>query len=89
MARSENYQCDVCGNSKGEREMWWMAWVDCFPLAEGGETQPLMKITRWEVRQAHEGGVKHLCGARCAGTLLDRWMTEQHENPEERCAPGV
>ncbi len=85
MSRSENYQCDVCGNQKNDSELWWMAWVDCFDGAGVGENQPLMKMTRWERRQAHEDGVKHLCGARCAGTLLDRWMTEQHENPEANC----
>ena len=86
MSRSESYQCDVCGNSKGETELWWMAWVDCFEGGGVGESQPLMKVTRWQTHQAHEEGVKHLCGARCAGTMLDRWMTTQHENPEEQCA---
>jgi hypothetical protein len=29
--------------------------------------------------------VKHLCGARCAGTLMDRWMTAQHADPDAHC----
>jgi hypothetical protein len=29
--------------------------------------------------------VKHLCGARCAGTLIDRWMSAQHEDPTAHC----
>ncbi len=87
MARSENYECDVCGAQKGDHELWWMAWVDCFEGINPGEDQPLMKMTRWQQWQAHQDGVKHLCGARCAGTLLDRWMTTQHENPEAHCEP--
>jgi hypothetical protein len=30
--------------------------------------------------------VKHLCGAQCAGKLMDRWMTEQHADPDAHCA---
>ncbi len=85
MARSENYQCDVCGNQKGDSELWWIAWVDCFEGISPGDDQPLIKLTRWQQRQAHQDGVKHLCGARCAGTMLDRWMTVQHEHPEAHC----
>lgn len=85
MAHSESYTCDVCGKQKAGSERWWMAWMDCFEGANAGENQPLIKLTRWEHRQAHEEGVKHLCGARCAGTLMDRWMTAQHEDPTAHC----
>lgn len=85
MAYSESYTCDVCGDNKGESGDWWLAWVDCFPGEKATDDQPLIKFTRWQAVHAHSGGVKHLCGARCAGTLMDRWMSEQHEDPDAQC----
>ena len=85
MSYSESYECDVCGDQKGEEGDWWLAWLDCFPGAKPEDNQPLIKLTRWERGQARTPGVKHLCGARCAGTLLDRWMNEQHADPDARC----
>jgi hypothetical protein len=84
MAYSESYTCDVCGKKK-ESEGWWLAWVDCFPGQRAQEDQPLIKLTRWQAYHAHSDGVRHLCGARCAGTLMDRWMTEQHADPDAHC----
>lgn len=86
MSYSESYECDVCGNKKGEGGDWWLAWVDCFQGEKPDEDQPLIKLTRWQKQHAHSAGVKHLCGARCAGTFMDRWMSEQHEDPEAHCA---
>ncbi len=34
------------------------------------KSQPLIKLTRWQSHHAHSAGVKHLCGARCAGTMI-------------------
>jgi hypothetical protein len=85
MSRSESYHCDVCGKLKMETDLWWMAWVDCFNGGNPGEDQPLMKLTRWHKTQAHEDGVKHLCGARCSETYMDRWITSQREHPEAHC----
>jgi hypothetical protein len=85
MSRSESYHCDVCGKAKNETEIWWMAWNDCFCGDKSGEDQPLLKLTRWQTSQAHEDGVKHLCGSRCAETLMDRWISEQRVNPEAHC----
>ena len=87
MSLSENYQCDVCGTKKTDNEQWWLMSMGCVPGAGGAMDQPLLKLGRWEMRQAHEPGVRHLCGARCAGTMMDRWMMEQHENPDAHCAP--
>ncbi|HZY71553.1 MAG TPA: hypothetical protein VFE22_00435 [Edaphobacter sp.] len=87
MAYSESYTCDVCGKQKSEKDRWWLAWVDCFEGQSAAEDQPLLKVTRWQRSHAHSAGVKHLCGALCAGTLMDRWMSEQHENPEMHCDP--
>ncbi len=36
--------------------------------------QPVLKVTHWNVFLSHDASTKHLCGARCAQTLLDRWM---------------
>ena len=85
MAYSESFNCDVCGDQKGPEGDWWLAWVDCFRGDRPGEDQPLIQLTRWQNKQAHARNVKHLCGARCAGTLLDRWMSVQHANPEAHC----
>ena len=85
MAYSESYTCDVCGKQKSEKDRWWLAWVDCFEGQSAVEDQPLLKLTRWQTFHAHSAGVKHLCGARCAGTLMDRWMTQQHADPDAHC----
>jgi hypothetical protein len=87
MSRSESYHCDVCGKLKGDTEIWWMAWVDCFQGDPGqsGTDQPLLKLTRWNAVQAHTAGVQHLCGARCSETMIDRWITDQREHPEAHC----
>lgn len=87
MAYSESYTCDVCGKQKSEKDRWWLAWVDCFEGQTSTEDQPLLKMTRWQPFHAHSSGVKHLCGALCAGTMMDRWMSEQHENPDTHCDP--
>jgi hypothetical protein len=87
MSRSESYHCDVCGKLKGDTEMWWMAWIDCFQDDGPGEDQPLLKLTRWNTARAHSDGVKHLCGARCSETMIDRWISGQRENPEAHCEP--
>lgn len=85
MAYSESFNCDVCGDQKAPDDDWWLAWVDCFHGDKPGEDQPLIQLTRWQNKQAHAPNVKHLCGARCAGTLIDRWMSVQHQNPEAHC----
>ena len=87
MSRSESFQCDICGKLKTDREIWWMAWVDCFNGDKPGEDQPLFKLTRWSSAQAHTDGVKHLCGALCSETLIDRWISDQREHPEAHCEP--
>jgi hypothetical protein len=85
MAYSESYTCDICGDRKGESGQWFLSWLDCLPSGDTG-TQPVVKITRWNPDHAHGDGVQHLCGSRCVGTLMDRWMAEQHEDPTAPCA---
>ena len=48
MAYIESYQCDVCGDKKGEDGDWWPAWVDCFHGEKPEQDQPLIKLTRWQ-----------------------------------------
>jgi hypothetical protein len=31
-------------------------------------------MTGWNQVLSHSAEVRHLCGARCAQTLMDRWM---------------
>ncbi len=84
MAYTETYTCDICGDTKHEGGQWFLSWLDCLPA--GKDTQPLIKLTRWQTEHAHIPGAVHLCGARCAGTMMDRWMAEQHEHPTAPCA---
>jgi hypothetical protein len=43
----------------------------------GSEDEPMLKMTGWNTALAHAAEVRHLCGARCAQTLVDRWMNGQ------------
>ena len=86
MSVTETYTCDICGDKKGQGGQWFLAWTDCLPAAEAGDTQPLIKLTRWEQHHAHTQDVLHLCGTRCASTMMDRWMSQQHEQPTGTCA---
>jgi hypothetical protein len=63
----------VCNNPRGEAEDWWLARTDV-ESPVGLSQQPVLKITPWSAALSHSADVKHLCGARCAQTLLDRWM---------------
>jgi hypothetical protein len=85
MAYTETFTCDICGDTKHEGAQWFLSWADCL-RAVNDTTQPLIKITRWDIEHAHIPGALHLCGSRCAGTMMDRWMAEQHEHPNSPCA---
>ena len=74
MAFTETYHCDVCAKPRGDAEDWWLAWTAETELLPGDGEQPLLKLTPWNILLSHSAEVKHLCGARCAQTLLDRWM---------------
>lgn len=78
MAWSESFHCDVCGKAKSEEaEDWWLVWPERMSPLPGEPDQPVLKVTRWHVLFSHDAAVKHLCGARCAQTLMDRWMTAE------------
>jgi hypothetical protein len=74
MAFTETFSCDVCGKEKSEESNdWWLAWDEVTsPTPE--VRQPVLKMTHWNAFLSHDATAKHLCGARCAQTLLDRWM---------------
>jgi hypothetical protein len=77
MAWTETYHCDVCSKSKGEESGdWWLAWMDAMQVVPDQPSQPMLKMAGWHLLLAHTPGVMHLCGARCAQTLMDRWMTK-------------
>ena len=85
MAWTETYSCDVCGKEKSEEsDDWWLASESTMSPTPEAE-QPVLKITHWNTFLSHDATAKHLCGARCAQTLLDRWMhtTNQPEDPVE------
>ena len=74
MAFTETYRCDVCSKPRGDAEDWWLAWTEHAAPVTGATEQPLLKLTPWNLLISHAAGVRHLCGARCTQTLLDRWM---------------
>lgn len=75
MAFSEEFFCDVCNSPKNEEsEDWWLAWTETISPLPGQPEQTVMKLTPWHSFLAHSADVRHLCGARCAHTLMDRWM---------------
>ncbi len=80
MAWTETYSCDVCGKAKSEEVGdWWLAWSEKLSPTPSDPEQPVLKITRWNVFLSHDVDAKHLCGARCAQTIMDRWMHAKNE----------
>ncbi len=78
MSWTETYHCDVCGKVKSERGGdWWLAWMGTTAGEPGSTGEPMLKMTGWNQALSHASEVRHLCGARCAQTLLDRWMSRE------------
>ncbi len=83
MAWTESYHCDVCNKAKSEASGdWWLAWMDQMQVVPDDTPQPMLKMAGWNLILAHSPGVMHLCGARCAQTLMDRWMTRTVEDSD-------
>ena len=83
MAWTESYHCDVCNSAKGEASGdWWLAWMEAMQVVPGDQEQPMLKMAGWNLLLAHSPNVMHLCGARCAQTLMDRWMTRVTDGDE-------
>jgi hypothetical protein len=74
MAFTETYHCDVCAKPRGDAEDWWLALTEPAALIPGAPEQPMLRLTAWNILLSHAAKVRHLCGARCAQTLMDRWM---------------
>jgi hypothetical protein len=80
MAFTETFRCEVCGKAKSaESEDWWLAWAEEFLPTPGSPAMPQLRFTPWDVLLSHQAKARHLCGARCAQTLMDRWMTRSEE----------
>jgi hypothetical protein len=76
MGYTETFHCDVCGKAKSEEsEDWWLAWTEHVSAMPDSQQMPQLRIIPWDLLLSHESLVRHLCGARCAQTLMDRWMT--------------
>jgi len=76
MAFTETFRCEICGKVKNEgSEDWWLSWAEHFSPIPDATPLPLLRFTPWDVLLSHQAEVRHLCGARCAHTLMDRWMT--------------
>lgn len=58
------YTCDNCGHTKGEGNKWSMAFLSVSAIV----------FSPWDANLT--GGILlHLCGPRCATTVLDRFLT--------------
>lgn len=79
MAWTETYSCDVCGKVKSEGAGdWWLAWSEKLSPHASDPEQKVLKITPWNVFLSHDATAKHLCGARCAQTIMNRWMLSKN-----------
>jgi hypothetical protein len=75
MAWTETFHCDVCNKEKSEESSdWWLAWTETVAAMPGEPELRAVKLTPWNNFSAHSSEMKHLCGARCVHTMLDRWM---------------
>jgi len=75
MAWTETFHCNVCNKEKSEEsEDWWLATVEPMAGAPNDPPQRAIHVTPWNNFLAHSSDVRHLCGARCVHTLMDRWM---------------
>ena len=85
MAWTETFHCDVCNKEKSEEaEDWWLAWTETLTPASGDAAQPVVKVTPWNSFLGHSAEIRHLCGARCVHTMMDRWMTGPKTGPAHR-----
>lgn len=87
MAWVERFTCDVCGNRRAEQDSWWLAFHECVASSRNVPTQPILKLMPWDNLLAHGADSKHLCGAGCVHTYLDRWMGEFHAGVDDCKSP--
>jgi hypothetical protein len=80
MAFTETFHCDVCGKAKSEESTdWWLSWAEHFSPVPDAQPLPQLRFVPWSLLLSHDSQAKHLCGARCAQTLMDRWMASDGE----------
>lgn len=90
MAWVERFTCDVCGNRMAEEDSWWIAVNECATSSQHAAPQPVLKLMPWDQLLAHSAESKHLCGAGCVHTHLDRWMGEFHAGEDDcGCPPDA
>jgi len=83
MAWSETYRCNVCGTIKNEDQHdWWLGFIETISPTPKSPEQQAFRLSLWNDFLAHSADVQHLCGARCAQTELDRWMTARLEEAQ-------
>lgn len=74
MAWVERFTCDICGKLMGGSESWWVAAGECDSTVGTDPSHPVLKLMPWDNLLGHSAGSRHLCGAVCIHTFLDRWM---------------
>ncbi len=92
MAWAERFTCDVCGKLRGETEAWWIAEINCATTnpstIKDNPAPSLLKLMPWYNLTGHSADSRHLCGAGCVHTFLDRWMSDLHAG-NEGCAENL
>lgn len=78
MAFTETFRCDICGKPKSEEsEHWWLVWTEISSLVPNEPEQAVVHLTRWGNFLAHSSDVRHLCGASCVQTWMNRWILQK------------
>jgi hypothetical protein len=79
MAWTETFHCDVCSKQKKESsEDWWLVWDDPVTSPTNERQLPAIKVMQWDLLMSHSAEARHLCGASCLHTMLDRWVSQRH-----------
>ncbi|MHB1937700.1 MAG: hypothetical protein ACYCOR_14080 [Acidobacteriaceae bacterium] len=90
MAWIERFTCDVRSKQQTRVEGdWWIGLNECATSAGPKSGQLTLKLTPWNNALVHSSESKHLCGAGCAHTFLDRWMAGFRAGTETCADVGV
>jgi hypothetical protein len=76
-----SFTCDICGNTKGEANHWWMlSYADC-ACDEDDQLPQRFSVMPWSAEQGRNPEMRHLCGKGCAMQALERFMTPRTATP--------
>lgn len=61
-------RCNICNSARGAGNHWLL-------MVEPANASPY--FVSWDDARASEDGIGHICGATCAHSALDTWLTKQ------------